>query len=108
MGGPGGQECEKDLFRQGIVHNIGRGGGVAQARSHKGAFGGRSPLICCAPPNFVVRRKICFKDIIKSKSLPSCKSNLPPQTLTPSFGPGMAAIQNSWNLIRCSDMQTER
>jgi len=42
--------------------------------------------IFVVPPNVVVSRKICFEDIIKTKSCPP-KNVFPPQTLKPGYGP---------------------
>jgi len=46
--------------------------GVRQASSYWGGIQGqRPPNFFCAPPKFLVPRKICFKNIIKTKIVPS-------------------------------------
>ena len=53
-----------------------------QTRSHGGAFGGSSPPnYFCAPPNFLVPRKICFKNMIKTKIVPPLKIYFAPPNI---------------------------
>ena len=50
-----------------------------------------SPNLFCAPTNFVVLRKICFKRIITTNLSP-LKMYFLPQILKPGYGPGSAKI----------------
>ena len=58
------------------------GDGSARARRHGGHSGAVTPISCCALPNFVVLRKICFKHMIKTKIFPLKNVFFPPNLRT--------------------------
>ena len=60
-----------------------------------GIRGQLPPNIFCAPTNFVVLRKICFKQMIKPKIFPPPKSIFCPQTLKPGYVPDSAKIMSA-------------
>jgi len=65
-----------------------KNGNMSQARSHGEAFQGS------VPPNFLVPRKNCFKNIIKTKLVPIYNCILPLQTPKPGYGPDMSDTSN--------------
>jgi len=70
---------------------------TVQARSHGGS---ETFQIFLCPPNFVVPRKNCFKQIMKAKDLPP-KLYFLPQTSKPVCGPGPVARRNAHHITFC-------
>jgi len=57
-------------------------GGSPQARSHWGGIQGQChPKYLLCPPNFLVPRKICFKNLINTKIVPPLKMYFAPSNL---------------------------